>query len=136
MTKSLKGRRIVVTRARCQAAELCEGLRLRGALPIELPTIELRDPESFESLDRAVAELEGYDWVLFTSANAVEKFFARMNAAGRTASDVAAASVRLVRLPLPSSSAAACNRTAARPNTAAKACSRRWPARTSPESAS
>jgi len=88
MIKSLQGRRIVVTRARYQAAELCDGLRLRGALPIELPTIELRDPESFESLDRAVAELERYDWILFTSANAVEKFFARMNAAGRTASGI------------------------------------------------
>lgn len=81
----LFGQRIVVTRARRQAGALVRGLRERGALPIELPTIELRDPESFEPLDRAVRELECYDWLVFTSANSVAKFFARMEAAGRDA---------------------------------------------------
>ena len=81
----LFGRRIVVTRARHQAAALACGLRERGALAIELPTIELRDPKSFAPLDRAVRVLESYDWLVFTSANAVEKFFARLEAAGRDA---------------------------------------------------
>ena len=81
----LFGRRIVVTRARHQTAPLTRGLRERGALAIELPTIELRDPENFAPLDQAVRELECYNWLVFTSANAVEKFFARMEAAGRDA---------------------------------------------------
>jgi len=81
----LFGRRIVVTRARHQAGALSRGLRERGALPIELPTIELRDPESFAPLDRAAREVECYDWLIFTSANGVERFFARLELAGRDA---------------------------------------------------
>ena len=81
----LFGRRIVVTRARHQAAALAWGLRERGALAIELPTIELRDPKNFAPLDQAVRELESYDWLVFTSANGVEKFFARLEVAGRDA---------------------------------------------------
>ena len=81
----LFGRRIVVTRARHQAAALARGLRERGALAIELPTIELQDPKSFAPLDQAVRELEGYDWLVFTSANGVERFFDRLEVAGRDA---------------------------------------------------
>ncbi len=51
------GRRIVVTRAAHQAAAFVRELRDRGAVAIELPTIELRDPESFEPLDRAIARI-------------------------------------------------------------------------------
>jgi uroporphyrinogen III methyltransferase/synthase len=81
----LFGRRIVVTRARHQAGALSRGLRERGARSIEMPTIELRDPESFAPLDRAAREIECYDWLIFTSANGVERFFARLEAAGRDA---------------------------------------------------
>ncbi len=74
---TLKGRRIVVTRSRRQAARLVEALEARGAEVIEFPTIEIRDPEDSGPLDRAAAEAGNYDLVIFTSANGVERFLAR-----------------------------------------------------------
>ncbi len=81
----LFGRRIVVTRAMHQAGALASGLRLRGAMPLELPTIELCDAGDPAPLLRAIADIQAYDWVLFTSANAVERFFVRLWAAGSDA---------------------------------------------------
>jgi uroporphyrinogen III methyltransferase/synthase len=75
--------RIVVTRAREQAGRLAEMLREQGAYVIELPTIEIRPPEDFAPLDAAIAELESYDWVLFTSANGVRFFIERLDASGK-----------------------------------------------------
>lgn len=49
-------------------------LRSRGAIPILIPTIEIIPPESFDSLDSAIAEISTFDWLIFTSANAVESF--------------------------------------------------------------
>ena len=81
----LFGRRIVVTRAAHQAAAFVRELRDRGAVAIELPTIELCDPDNFEPLDRALGRLDQYDWLIFTSANGVERFFQRLESLGRDA---------------------------------------------------
>jgi uroporphyrinogen III methyltransferase/synthase len=75
--------RIVVTRAREQAGELCEMLREHGAHVIELPTIEIRPADDFGPLDSAIAELECYDWVLFTSVNGVRFFVERLDASAK-----------------------------------------------------
>jgi uroporphyrinogen III methyltransferase / synthase len=72
--------RIVVTRAREQAGQLSEMLREQGACVIELPTIEIRPPADWGPLDSAVAGIEGYDWILFTSANGVRFFVERLDA--------------------------------------------------------
>jgi uroporphyrinogen III methyltransferase/synthase len=77
--KPLAGRRIVITRRREQAGPLRRLLERHGACAIELPTIALTPPESFGPLDRALKDLAAYDWILFTSANGVERFFARMS---------------------------------------------------------
>lgn len=71
----LAGRRIVVTRAREQAAGLSIGLRRLGAEVIELPAIEFCPPADPAPLDAAIARLAEYDWIVFTSANGV-RFFA------------------------------------------------------------
>jgi uroporphyrinogen III methyltransferase/synthase len=74
--RPLFGRRIVVTRARAQASTLVERLTRLGAEAIELPTIEIADPgDGGVALDAAAARLHTYDWVVFTSANAVERLF-------------------------------------------------------------
>jgi uroporphyrinogen III methyltransferase / synthase len=73
--RPLFGRRVVVTRARTQASVLSERLRELGARPIEVPTIEIEPPgDGGAGLQLAVAGLaEGrYQWVVFTSANAVD----------------------------------------------------------------
>jgi uroporphyrinogen III methyltransferase / synthase len=70
----LFGKRIVVTRAREQADTLASHLIALGAGVIELPTIEIRPPADSAPLDRAIAQLDAYDWLIFTSANGVRFF--------------------------------------------------------------
>ncbi len=74
---SLHSRRILITRTRHQASELAAQLEALGATPILIPTIEIVPPTSFAALDSALTCLRTYDWLLFTSANAVEAFHRR-----------------------------------------------------------
>src|SRR5436190_3005725 len=67
----LFGKRIIVTRARGQADALSAKLRALGAHVIEIPTIEIRPAANYGPLDRAIADLAAYDWLIFTSANGV-----------------------------------------------------------------
>jgi hypothetical protein len=68
---ALAGRRVLVTRALHQAGKLSEGLRALGAEPVEVPVLEIRPPASFEALDAALRQIDSYDWLILTSANAV-----------------------------------------------------------------
>jgi uroporphyrinogen III methyltransferase/synthase len=79
----LFGRRIVITRARGQAGETAARLRALGAEAIEFPTIEIRPAADYSALDRAIARLECYDWLIFTSANGVRFFLDRLDASSR-----------------------------------------------------
>lgn len=80
----LRGLRVVVTRARAQADELSARLRALGAEPVEIPAIRVAPPEDdFAALDRALRGLGEYDWLLFTSANAVEAFWERLGSGGK-----------------------------------------------------
>ena len=67
----LAGKRIVVTRAAAQAIDLLKALQHAGAITILLPVIQILPPEDFTPLDNALARLNEFDWVLFTSQNAV-----------------------------------------------------------------
>ena len=69
--------RILITRTRNQASALASELEVRGAHPILVPTIEIAPPNSFCALDAALAAIRSYDWLIFTSANAVEAFHRR-----------------------------------------------------------
>ncbi|ADK84186.1 uroporphyrin-III C-methyltransferase [Desulfarculus baarsii DSM 2075] len=79
----LFGRRVLVTRARAQASKLSAGLRALGAEVVECPTIEIRPMPDDGQLRWAAAHAADYDWVLFTSANAVEPFLQALLARGR-----------------------------------------------------
>lgn len=70
----LFGQRIVITRDRSQAGDLAAKLLALGAEPIELPVIEIQPPADSAPLNRAIGELETYDWVIFTSVNGVRYF--------------------------------------------------------------
>ena len=74
----LAGTRILVGRARHQAGSLSAGLRGLGASVIEIPFIEIRKPSTFQPLDRALKNLEAYDWLILTSANGVEAMWNRV----------------------------------------------------------
>ncbi len=75
--RPLFGRRIVVTRASGQASSVAAQLRELGADAVELPTIAIADPaDGGAALRAAVARLASFAWVVFTSANAVDRTFA------------------------------------------------------------
>jgi uroporphyrinogen-III synthase len=65
----LQGRRVVVTRAAGQAGRLVERLRAAGAEVVELPTVVAEPLADRAALDAALASLDGYDWLVLTSAN-------------------------------------------------------------------
>lgn len=76
--RPLFGRRVVVTRARAQAGELSVRLEGLGAEVREFPTIEVRSPEDYGPLDSAIADLDSFDWLVFTSVNGVDAFLERL----------------------------------------------------------
>ena len=76
--RPLFGRRIVVTRSPEQARELADELENLGAQALEAPTFRIEPPEDPEAVDRAAASVDNYQWVLFESATAVNRFFSAL----------------------------------------------------------
>jgi uroporphyrinogen-III synthase len=68
-------KRILVTRPRAQAEGFADKLRLAGFEPIFFPVIEIQPIEDNPALDQALEQLDCYEWVVFTSVNAVEVVF-------------------------------------------------------------
>ncbi len=85
----LKGRRILVTRARGQAEDLLSLLCGRGAVPVMLPLIRIEPTGDPARIEASLEVLDTYDWVVFTSTNGVERFFDHL--AGRAFTPQAAA---------------------------------------------
>jgi uroporphyrinogen-III synthase len=74
MSPPLAHLRIVITRAEHQADDLAAAFAHAGARVELLPLLEVVPPADPRPLERAATELALYDWVVFTSANAVEAF--------------------------------------------------------------
>lgn len=70
--------KILITRPRNQADSFAEALTTAGFEPVFFPVIEIRPFEENIALDRAIAKLDCYDWVIFTSVNGVNAFFRRL----------------------------------------------------------
>jgi hydroxymethylbilane synthase len=79
----LAGKRIVITRPEEQASELVAALRAQNAQPLLIPTIRIAPLADLAPLDQAIAHVGQYDWLLFTSANAVTIFGERWQATGQ-----------------------------------------------------
>jgi len=79
---SLGGLRVAVTRAQEQADAFRTVLEASGASVVEFPTIAIAPPADAGPLDRAIAGLASYDWVIFTSVNGVHQFWGRAAATG------------------------------------------------------
>ena len=77
----LFGQSVVVTRARDQAGALASLLEGLGAKVIELPAIEIQPALDYGPLDRALASMKSWDWIVFTSANGVRFFLDRLDRA-------------------------------------------------------
>ncbi|MBX9600338.1 MAG: uroporphyrinogen-III synthase [Bryobacteraceae bacterium] len=71
----LRGQRVVVTRDRSQSGGLADLLAQAGAEVVELPVIAIRPPPDPEPLRAAARSASCYQWLVFTSANAVKFFF-------------------------------------------------------------
>ena len=87
--RPLFGKRIVLTRAQEQANEFSRLLAAYGAEPIEVPTIQIMPPVSWQLIDQAIARLPDYSWLIFTSVNGVAPFMNRLKLAGRDSRSLA-----------------------------------------------
>ena len=84
----LEHKRIVITRPRAQVSSLAERIEELGGEVIEFPTIQIEPPESYSALDKAVADIQSYDWVIFTSVNGVAQFFTRMKLLNKSVAEL------------------------------------------------
>ena len=76
--RPLFGKRVLVTRPREQAAEFVNLLQKLGATAIEAPMIRIAPPSDYAPMDEACANLDQFDWAVFTSGNAVDSFMGRL----------------------------------------------------------
>jgi len=70
----LFGKKIIITRDRRQSSMLAEPLEALGAETLFVPVIEIADASETSSLEQAIARLDTYDWLIFTSVNGVRHF--------------------------------------------------------------
>jgi uroporphyrinogen III methyltransferase/synthase len=73
--KPLFGQRVLLTREHAAGFDLLEEL---GAEIIEFPVIKTVPPLDWRELDSAIARIESYTWLIFTSGNGVRYFFQRL----------------------------------------------------------
>ena len=95
-SRPLSGRQIVVPRPAEQGRETARAILERGAAAISLPMIEICDPPDAGRFARAVSQLNGYEWVLFTSANGVERLAAELSRTKRDARAFGSAKVGVI----------------------------------------
>jgi uroporphyrinogen III methyltransferase / synthase len=87
--RPLSNQRIIITRDRSQASQFVHLLEALGAEVLSVPVIDIIPPTSWEKVDQTIKEIDAYDWILFTSANAVTCFLERFKVvAGITFSPV------------------------------------------------
>jgi hydroxymethylbilane synthase len=70
----LSGKRVLVSRATHQAGEFAEKLAARGAVPLLFPVIAFKLLPA-GPLNASLAQIKAYDWLIFSSSNAVDFFF-------------------------------------------------------------
>ncbi len=78
----LSNKTILVTRAESQSSKFTTLLGQQGATVVEMPALAITPPSSWVDLDRAIAELQQFQWLILTSANGVNYFCDRLNRLG------------------------------------------------------
>lgn len=76
--RPLLGRRIGITRPEGQADAAIERCLELGADPVLIPTIQILPPVNWTEVDATLDRLDDFDWLVFTSVNGVDQFFARL----------------------------------------------------------
>lgn len=72
LASPLAGKTVVITRAAAQSGKLLEQLTSRNAKVKLLPLVSFAPPEDFAEMDEVLTRLDSFDWIVFTSANAVQ----------------------------------------------------------------
>ena len=84
MTAALNGRTVIVTRAAEQQGEGRRLLEAEGARVLDLPALVIGPPDHWGPLDDALADLESFHWLVFSSANGVQAVEDRLQRQGRS----------------------------------------------------
>ena len=84
----LSGRSVVLTRSVEQSAALAAPLEALGAEVLSLPVIGIADPDDWTAADAAIDRIAGYDWIVLTSVNGVDRLDARMRLHGLRLGDL------------------------------------------------
>lgn len=87
-SRPLFGRRVLVTRTRTQARDLVARLQELGASTIEAPMIEVVEPDDQAPLEAACAQIDTFQWIVFSSVNSVDYFMQRLLAGARDVRDL------------------------------------------------
>lgn len=94
--RPLFGKRMVVTRTREQASELVALLEENGADCLEFPTLHMEPVEDYEVLDNSLNNLSRYQWIIFTSINAITWFFMKLIEKSMDARDLAGPKIAVI----------------------------------------
>lgn len=81
MNQPLQDWRVLVPRAKHQAASMIQALHDQGAIPIAIPTLEIT-PNTSSEFDAVIAQINTYDWLILTSRNAVDSVCAAARRVG------------------------------------------------------
>ena len=87
--RPLWGKRFLILRPQAQAASLSLPLEELGAAVVTSPTVKIDPLENWEAVDKLIAQLAAFDWLVFTSANGVAYFFQRLRDLGKDARSLA-----------------------------------------------
>ena len=91
--RPLFGKKILITRSRTQASLLRTQLEEQGAATVELPSIEIADLDDYSQLDAALTRLKEFGWIFFSSTNAVDAVYQRLERQNRDSRAFATAKV-------------------------------------------
>ncbi|HTU83231.1 MAG TPA: uroporphyrinogen-III synthase [Candidatus Acidoferrales bacterium] len=102
---ALAGKRVLITRAPQQAGDFAAAVSARGGVAVVAPAISIAPPDDPHRAHRAIDELARYAWVVFSSQNAVDAFFDRIEAldadarylAGRKVAAIGSTTARRLR---------------------------------------
>lgn len=82
-SQKLINQKIIVTRAIDQSSKFTKLLEKEGATVIEMPTLAITPPSTWQPLDSAINRLNDIDWLILTSANGVNYFLNRLFQLGK-----------------------------------------------------
>ena len=92
----LTGKTVLITRSAEQSSKFRDLLQQEGANVLEMPALEITAPSSWADLDRAIANLASFDWLILTSANGVNYFCDRLADQGKDARTLAGIKIAVV----------------------------------------